>query len=868
MIKLYDVRTVQNEKRCFSWRLSGNGSQAAYRILVKNQKKELIWDSGIRTGAQRHNISCESTLPDNEKYDWWIEVTDNEGNKDMRQGVSFHTGIHRWKASWVEADRVRKPLTDCKNPTEKILESDPLERLDAPICFRKCFELNEVPEFALLYATAHGIYKLYVNGVPVSDLFAPGFTSYHKRLEYQCYDVAQYLKKGTNVIAAVLADGWYTGKIGAAGVGQQFGKENSILFQLNADFAGGDKAVICSDENMKWHTGAFQYGDLYVGEYFDARNEADGWMESEFDDSSWNPVVIMNYGYDNLTLGSIEPIREIRTITPDIIRTPKGELILDAKETVVGYTSIHLKMAAGEQVVLEHSETLDKEGNFLQNIIGHNKNQRITYVCGKTGTVNYTPSLSFFGFRYVKVQGTSDMNPHHYQIHVIATPMEQTGTFLCSDARLNQLQDNIVRSQVGNMIGIPMDCPQREKTGWTGDIQIYAPTAAYEQDVEQFLRHWLKDMQYEQLPNGEIPHIIPYFPSHDYMKPPGIEGVSSAGWSDASVILPWRLYEAYGDVAILKENYNMMCRYMQSVQEIAESVPCEPTKAYRKYLWNTGFQYGDWLMPSIVISGGSIFAVVQETGHIVATLMYAITTRIMSNVCRILGDERLSAKYSDLNANIRKAFLLEYEVEDGLLCKDYQGIYVLALEADVFPAEKKQKAVRHLVELIEKNNNRLDTGFLSVPYLLPVLAKNGYKNLANKLLFCDECPSWLYEVKMGATTMWEYWNGYAPDGTPNECSMNHFAFGCVGEYLFKNILGIRQQTPGFHTVWIKPDPDCGLSFAKGSYECNWGRIQVEWTVSDHEKYLKVTIPPDVTANIIFGDINRKVTSGTWEYHTQ
>lgn len=847
----------------FSWKLQGDEGQKTYRILVLDRNEKIVWDSTTVESEKRHNIPCGVQLSADEKYRWKVNVQGSEGQEAHFESEWFYTGNTKWTAKWAEPDRTRRPLTDSTEPVEPIgrteRPNDYLDRLDAAVYMRQTIEIEKAPAFALLHVTAHGIYRLWVNGVCVSDLLAPGYTSYDKRLEYQTCDVTGLLKPGKNVIAAILADGWYTGKIGAVGIGWQHGTESALLMQINCRDEEGRMTSYGSDETAKWDTGAIRYADLFVGEYYDAEEEKEGWLSGEYADESWKPVRIQDFGYENLTPQAIPPVRELRTITPRVVEAPNGDLLLDAGENIVGFVSFKIDMKKGDVISLEHSETVDAEGNYLQNIIGQNKNQTDYYRCAKDGVNQWQPGFTFHGFRYVRVSGTTDKTPEHYQIHVIGTPLRRTGEFSCSDERLNRLQENIFRSQEGNMLWIPTDCPQRERVGWTGDIQVYARTGCLEQDLEQFLRHWLADMRNEQLADGQIPHIIPYMKSHDIMKPKGVKGVSAAGWSDAAVLIPWRLYEAYGDEEILKENFQMMKRYMEATERMANELPenyeelPEERKKYQKYLWNTGFQFGDWLMPSILMSGRPIFEVPKETGHVVATLLYIITTSAMKEICHILKEYELEAHYAELNSRIKEAFAVEYINADGTMTKEYQGVYVLALQTGAVPENLREAALSRLVELIGENNNRLDTGFLSVQYLLPVLHENGRADIANMLLFRDECPSWLYEVKMGATTIWEYWNGYAPDGTPSDCSMNHFAYGCVGEYFFRTILGIRTELPGYQKIRIQPDTGCGLTYAKGSYESIWGRIEVEWHNTDGNLSLEVVLPPDVEAEICLAD---------------
>ena len=878
LIQIIKTELYSGNRPEFSWKLAGDENQKSWQLTirecpgrVKEPRQNVIWDSGIRPGRDQHAITCDAVLPKGKKYSWSVRITGEQGSSDTAEGDCFYTEIPQWKAKWIEPDRVRKPLTDVVAPVNPIGVNkeirDSLDKLDPAVLVRKQFCLPEQPDQALLYASAHGIYGLWVNGTFISDDLAPGFTSYAKRLEYQVYDVTERLQTGENSICMLLADGWYTGKIACVGIGQQFGKESAALFQLNCVLPEGESVSVCTEGTERWDEGAIRYADLYIGEYYDAALETD-WTSVTYDDRSWKAVRTMAFGYENLKLQSIAPVVELETITPRVLRTPQGDLLLDAGKTIAGRTSFRLNLKKGDLISLEHSETIDRNGNYLQNIIGQNKDQTDFYLAAQDGEQWFEPRYTFHGYRYVRVRGTEDMEPTHYQIHVIGTRLEQTGTFRCSDERLNQLQDNILRSQRGNMISIPTDCPQRERTGWAGDVQVFAPTGCYEMDIEGFLRHWVQDLGNDQLADGQIQHVAPYMASHDVMKPAGITNVSAAGWSDAAVIVPWRLYQFYGNIRILQEFYPMMTRYMEAVARLVAEKPegfdrMTPAQQRRQqYLWNTGYSYGDWLMPSIQMSGKSIFEVIRMTGYPVATLQYAMTTQIMAQIAQCLGDQKAAEQYRETNRHVREAFAEEYGKPDGTLTCDYQGCYVLAILTGAILEKFRGQAVSRLVQLIHQNHDLLDTGFLSVAYLLPVLSENGQQKLADQLLFRDECPSWLYEVKMGATTMWEYWNGYAPDGTPSDGSMNHFAFGCVGAYLFRTILGIRAQEPGFSRVLIAPDFGCGLQSVSGSYESVHGCIGVAWKIADGLVTMDVTIPPNTEAVLCIGEERKTVFCGS------
>jgi alpha-L-rhamnosidase len=870
----------------FSWRLRCEDRglrQAAYRIVVANHAGQTVWDSGLVPSAQVHGIPYGGgALCPNTDYVWTVASRSNSGDQAVGTQQTFSTGItdtSLWKATWIEATLARKPLTDCTDSL-KVMRGlvpgrDPQDVLNPCLYFRRAVELGDKQvKRAIAYATAHGVYELHINGEVYGMPLVPGYTVYAKHQECQRYDVTASLAPGENVFAAIVADGWYTGKVGLMGIGEQYGTTNAFFLQVFLDYADGTSRLVCSDEHFRWSTGGYRYADLFVGERFDAGLEPQGFTLPGYDATGWQPVVCRGYGYGQLTGPMSDPVRVLREQRPKaLLKTPAGEIVLDAGENVAGYLRATLRGTKGDAVTLEYSETLDECGNFLQNVRvpGQNKDQKDCYVFGADGEAEYCPRFTYHGFQYVRIEGATDPKLSDFTVVVIGSDLERTGSFICSDDRLNRLQENIFRSQQGNMLYVPTDCPQREKAGWTGDMQIYAPTACFNMDVEAFLRKWLGDMRLEQLPGGQVPHVIPDIPSNAYVS--GADHTSSAGWGDACVIVPYRLYETYGDARVLAENYDMMLRWMAHVEhEASTAFPdgyeamSPERKEWQKHLWNTGFHFGDWLIPSLSGSNSSPMTGAAMTKELTATAMFAYSAGLMAEIARILGDGERAAHFRELKGKIKNAFAREYVKDDGSLAAEFQGMYVLALQMDLLPETKRQAAVGRLVRMIEDNGGRLDTGFLSVPFLLDVLYDSGRPDVAFELLFQTRRPSWLYEVSWGATTVWESWNNITEDGKRHCHSYNHFAFGCVGDFIYRHVLGLQREAPGYERLRVQPDFSCGLEWASGSLETVYGKIAVEWRKEGADVFVRAEIPPNVTADIASGaHETTRAGSGTHEF---
>ncbi len=834
-VKLYCLRCRNrkkpygiDERPFFSWKCQSDNKdvfQETYHLTVLTDGKT-IWDSGEVSSDKNAYIYYDGDkLSDLTTYTWRVRVVFNNGDVVEGEDV-FTTGVldkKELKASFVSGGYPRKPVNDSTDAvallTHQIGNNEhPEDILDAPVFMRKSFDTKKSVAGAYVIATSLGIYSLYIDGVKVSNILAPEYTSYKKHLEYQTYDVTNILKEaGDHVIGGILADGWYTGKIGLMGIGEQYGHENGLYFQLRIVYEDGSVEEILSDDQVKVSMGEYIYADLFVGEYVDLRRKQDV-FSTDFDDSAWDHVKILEVDRSIFRAQSVDPVQIYERIKPQLIRTPKGELVLDAGRNIAGYTCFSIDSEAGVEIGLEHSEMLDRDGNFYQNIMGQNKNQKDRIIT-REGHTDYEPCFTFHGFRYVKVTGLSDINPDDFTIIVISTPMDETGEFSCSDERLNRLQNNIMNSQRGNMLCIPTDCPQRERAGWTGDMEVYAPTAAFNMDVRSLLYRWLSDVRNDQLPDGQITNISPYIDSDKYVNGnPENPHKSSAGWGDAIVLVPYALYQAYGDIDVLKENYDSMKAWMDYVVSHAGDDMTE---------WGQLFHFGDWLIPSIMAMEHNPLQTALRTKEEVALIYMAKTADCLGEIAQALMKEDDAEKYYALGRKARESFSNKYADENGIMRQQLQGPYVLAVHEHMLKGKQEQGAAEKLAALVEEAG-ALDTGFLSVPFLLETLCEIKRKDLAYRILFDDSKPGWLYALKFDATSVWENWAAVLPDGTRTDSSYNHFAFGCVGDFLYRRIGGIYREDTAYKKVRIDPDYECGLDYAKTSFDSVYGRISCEW----------------------------------------
>ena len=810
-----------------SWKLQSaekNTLQVNYSIRVATNKnfsaKTIAWQTGKTLSSQSVLLPYNGNAVEaGTIYYWQVKVWDNYNNESAwSDAAMWETGLlktQNFKAKWIE-------------PVQDTLRNMPA------ILLRTNFVLTKKIASAQAYVTAHGFYELYLNGNKVgTDIFTPGWTSYNKRLQYQTYDISNLLQNGNNAVGAMLGDGWYRGSLAWENNWGIWGKKLGLLCQLQIVFQDGSTQTIVSDESWKGsQNGPITINGIYNGETYDARKEISDWNKASFNDASWKPVNIAQYSNDNLIATQSVAVKKIQEIHPvKIFTTPKGLLVADFGQNMVGWVKLNVTGTAGTVVTIKHSEILDKFGNFYTDNL-RAALATATYVLKGGKQETYEPRFSFFGFRYIAIDGyPGTLKPEDITGVVIHSDMTPTGTFECSDPMINQLQHNIQWGQKGNFVDVPTDCPQRdERLGWTGDAQAFVRTAAYNMDVSSFFTKWLKDVSADQLPDGKVPFVIP-----DVLKNNGC----SAGWGDVATIAPFTIYRVYGDQQILQNQYPGMKAYLEYIRKSAGDT----------YLWKGGSVFGDWLF----------YKSMQQTENdgytspdMIATMFYAYSAKLVAQAAKVLGKIEEEKMYNELFENVKAAFNKNYVTPEGRIASESQTSYVLALNFELLPQSLRTKAVNYLVDDIKQRGNHLSTGFLGTPYLCHVLSQNGRTDVAFDLLMQQSFPSWLYPVKMGATTIWERWDGQKTDSTFQDVGMNsfnHYAYGAIGDWMYRVVAGIEIGEAGYKHILIQPHTDKRLSYARASFESSYGTIVSAWQVKDKKFTLTVKIPANTTASV-------------------
>ena len=711
------------------------------------------------------------------------------------------------------------------------------EERDNAVEFFRTFSISKAIRRATLWASAMGVYSARVNGERVSYILAPGWTAYEFRIQYQEYDVTAWIQK-ENTISLTVAAGWRTpnrfegNKIFKNFGGPEIaGNEYAAIAALLIEYEDGTKERILTDESWMARETKWRYCDIYKGDVYDEAFEA-----------SASPARVIQHKKSLLVPQQGEIIAEQEHLKPvALIHTPKGETVLDFGQNLVGYLSFTLTLPKAARIVIDHAEILDSEGNFYTENY-RSATARITYT-GDGNTNTWKPEFTFYGFRYIRLTEYPDgmtVEPDAFTAIVVHSDMERTGHFSCSDERINQLYHNIIWGQKGNFLDVPTDCPQRdERLGWTGDAQVFARCAAYNFDTRRFFDKWLTDMALEQRPNGAIPHIIPRL---DWAS-------CSCGWADACVIVPWQVYLLYGDREVLRRQYTTIKRWIDYMYAMGDS-----------YIMSEK-HFGDWLSQD-ALDPTSCYGGTDKPFIAYAFRAYATDLFIrISKILRIRGYEEYEAKLSETKSCIREKYF-----KDGMVTLQTQTAHVLTLKFSLCENDMLQAHADRLAQMIRSNENRLTTGFLGTPYLMHMLTQYGYADIAYDLLFQSKCPSWLYAVERGATTMWERWDGIREDGTLNDAGMNsfnHYAYGAVGDWLYGAVAGIEtvEEHPGFEEIRFCPHVTDKLTFAKGSVETKYGTVASEWRHENGKTVYQFTVPDGLRAVAEIGNERHELGAG-------
>lgn len=821
----------------FGWILCSdkkNVSQEAYRleIAVDDVFETIVYESGWVKSRESIHVEAAGFCPAScKKYFVRVQVQDGEEESSFSEPAFFVTAVlkqDQWKAQFITAE----------GPEDKDSSGSTYLRKEIEIS-------GEVLE-AYACTTALGLYHFYINGHKVGlDEMTPGWTSYQKHLCYQTYEVTDLLKQGANALGALVGAGWYKGKMGFLHLRNNYGDQASFLMQLVVRYRDGREETFFTEESWLGHEGPVTFSEIYDGEIYDAGMEIENWNCPGYRADVWKGVQTAEFPKSALTAQAGSKVRVIETLEArSIFQTPQGDRVIDFGQNLTGWVRFKVRGRTGEEVRFQCFEMLDSSGNvYTANL--RSAKQEIRYICRGEGEENYHPHFTFQGFRYVHVlDWPGELKEEDVAACVLHSDMEETGEFSCSNPLVNQLHSNIKWSMKGNFLDIPTDCPQRdERMGWTGDAQIFCRTSCYLMNTYTFFRKWLKDVAADQTPEGGVPHVVPDIISgrekDDWLLSKGTH--SAAAWADVAVINPWNLYLMYGDTFILEEQYDSMKQWIGFMR-----------KHTRDHIWNYKLQFGDWV--ALDAEEGSYFGATPN--DLTCTAYYAYSTGLFAKIALILQREEDAIEYEALYGEIVKKFQSTFFESDGSMTAMTQTAHILALHFNLVPEAYRQKTAEQLVTLLEKEGGHLVTGFVGTPYFLHALSGNGYADKAYELLLKEDFPSWLYQVKRGATTIWEHWDGLKPDGTmwsPDMNSFNHYAYGAVGEWLYRSVLGIEtdEACSGYRRIIISPQTGDALAYAKGSYKSALGMIRVSWekTQTPGERRLAFTVPANAAVTI-------------------
>lgn len=821
------------EKPGFSWAVEGakgkKQQSARVEVSLREDFSKLLYDSGESDAISSLRFEPDIALKPRTRYHWRVTVTSDIG-EEASGTAWFETGKRgeKWTGKWIKA------------PYDK----DVHPRLGTS------FELASPVRSARLYATALGIYEAYVNGVKAGDeVLAPFFNDYDSWVQVQAYDVTGLLKQGVNTLEAMLGNGWYKGKFGFTdGTKEVYGDRTQFIGELHMVLEDGSEVIVATGDSWLCAPSPVLDSNIYDGEIYDANLEGSALKD---------PAVPAAKPAGKLTDRLSPPVRIIERLeNPALLNTPAGETVLDFGQVLTGWLEFDCALPKGQEIFLQFGELLQHDNFYNENL--RSAKQEYRYISsGKPARVR--PHFTFYGFRYVKVTGPAQVDPAAFTACVIHSDLDEIGAIETSNPKVNQLISNARWSQKGNFLDVPTDCPQRdERMGWTGDAQVFAPTASYNMHTPAFFEKYLYDMLMEQRKlGGAVPHVVPDVlgriqqnaGNHD-AKPYG-----ACAWADAATTIPWTVYRFFGDKRLLENQFENMTGWVDWIKRQDDEL-CGGAR-----LWKTGFHFADWLALDNPIEGSPLGG---TDPYYIASAYYYYSARLTAQAARVLGKKKEEKYYADLASQVRSAFRKEFFSVTGRITEPTQTAMAIALHLDLVPPRHRARLRQDLMKRLEKRKMHLETGFVGTYFLPGTLSDNDMNQAAYTLLLNEDYPSWLYEVNMGATTIWERWNSVLPNGLVSDTgmnSMNHYAYGSIVEWMYRNMVGLNpvDSTPGFKRALIRPRPDPRIGHVSATYDSAAGRYAVAWKQDDSTITFKLTVPFDAEADFVSPDTHAKLT---------
>ena len=805
------------------------------------ESAELEWYSGDEVAVE--NVQGNSSV----LVDWPFPSLEAGAGGTLRVRV---TGGDGGTGPWSSPISVRAGFLSPGQWRAGFIELASPTRRAEPFLTRSEFEVRDGLVSATLYATAQGVYQAELNGAAVDEqILKPGWTPYNARLIHESTDVTALLAPGPNALGASVAGGWFTEIYGfREGAAPVYGEQPAVAMQLELRYADGTSDTIVTDGSWRTHASPIVESGIYAGETTDARLRIDGWSSPGLAADDWDPAAVRPVAVVPSARTSPIVTKIERVGVAEVVRSDSGSVLLDFGQNLVGWLEVRLTGDAGHEVSMRHAEVLENGELSLRPL--RRAAARDVYTLAGGGEEVWHPEFTFHGFRYAEITNwPGEFDPAAVSAVVVHSVMPRTGWFSSSDPLVNRFHENVVWGMRGNFLYLPSDCPQRdERLGWAGDIQVFAPTASYLYESNGFLASWLEDLAIEQRAAGGVPFIVPNVLESARLP--------AAAWGDAATIVPWTLYERFGDRGVLAAQFESMRGWVDQVLELAGE----------RRLWEGSFQFGDWLDPTAPADRPGD---AKTDPDLVASAYLYRSTRIVAQAAALIGEVELAERYAVLADEVREAWRAEYCTPAGRLMSDAQTAYALGIVFELLPATALQAAGTRLAELVRQGGYRIATGFVGTPLIQDALTLTGHDDVASRLLTQTELPSWLYPVTMGATTIWERWDSLLPDGSVNPgemTSFNHYALGAVADWMHRVLAGLSPATPGYRSILVEPHPIDGFESAEATHETPYGRASSAWAIADGWMTVRAVVPPNATAEVRLPDGSTfSVGSGTHEW---